>query len=337
MKAARYHDRHDIRVEEVSEPSPAPKRVLVEIEWCGICGSDLHEYLSGMLSSQLCMTCLILLGPHTIRKPGNPHPITGDTLPSILGHEFCGRVKSAPENSHFRPGQAVMVDPRLNCGSCRQCSTGADHSCPNFGFLGYNGGGGGGFSEVVGVEERMLYALPENVSLDFAAVIEPLAVAEHAIKLTAVKEWNKQSVLILGGGPVGFATIVMLRAHGVKRVIVSEPTSIRREQTAKIADVVLDPRTDNVGQRCRSMTDDQGVDVVFDCAGIAKALEAGMEAIRFEGTYINIALWEHPVTVPLFPWFTKEVVIKPSMCYNDSDFRDVIQMMAEGMLVHLVC
>ena len=137
----------------------------------------------------------------------------------------------------------------------------------------------------------MVYALPEDVDLSLAALIEPLAVAWHAVITTELQDWRGKSVLVVGGGPVGVAVCIVLRAFGCQKIIVSEPTEVRRAQCAGVADVVLNPISDNVGERCRAQTEDAGVDVVFDCAGNQKGFEAGMDAVKYRGFYMNVAVW----------------------------------------------
>jgi (R,R)-butanediol dehydrogenase/meso-butanediol dehydrogenase/diacetyl reductase len=116
------------------------------------------------------------------------------------------------------------------------------------------------------------------------------------VNLTGLSDFSEKSVLIIGGGPIGLAAIFVLRNRGARAVYVSEPTLKRREQTREFADVVIDPVTENVGEICRELTERQGVDVVFDCAGIQKGLDAGMDAAAWGGVYINIAGWETPVS-----------------------------------------
>jgi len=212
-----------------------------------------------------------------------------------MGHEFCGHVRSAPAGSKFREGQAVMADPRILCAKCHFCSKGQDHTCDQIGFLGISGGeGGGGLSEFVAIDEDMLYALPENVSIDFAALIEPLAVAHHAIK-TINSKLEGLDILIIGAGPVGYALACVLRAENVKSIIVSEPTIKRKEQAKAVVDKIIDPTSENVGEACRSFTGGKGADVTFDCAGIQVGLEAAFDAIVRGGYFVNIAVWEKPV------------------------------------------
>jgi threonine dehydrogenase-like Zn-dependent dehydrogenase len=275
MKAAQYFGQHDIRIVDLPTPEPQQHEALIAIEWCGICGTDLHEYLHG---------------PMGCPPEENPHPATGEHIPITMGHEFTGRIISAPSSSSLTPGQPVMVDPRIFCRSCSRCSGGNTQGCKTLGFKGLSGTGGG-FSETIAVDARLCHPLPEDVDLSLAALIEPLAVAWHALAFANLTDWPSKSVLIVGGGPVGIAHVFVLRAFGCKTIIVSEPTDVRATQNEKIADIVLNPLEENIGERCRELTGGEGVDIVFDCAGNQKGFDAGMDALRYRGIYMNVALW----------------------------------------------
>ncbi|KAF2124076.1 threonine dehydrogenase, partial [Dothidotthia symphoricarpi CBS 119687] len=315
MKAAQFFAQRDLRV--ISTPSPTPKshEALIAIEWCGICGSDTSEYLHG---------------PLTIPRESRPHPSTGEHLPVTMGHEFCGRIISAPASSHLVSGQPVIVDPRIYCSTCAHCNAGSTHACSTLGFKGLSGSGGG-FAERVAVDAKLCYALPETVDLRLAALIEPLAVAWHAVKLCGVAEWAGNSVLILGGGPVGIACVFVLRALGCKHVYVSEPAAARAVHNRTIADAVLDPMNEHVGDRCRELTGGGGVDVVFDCAGMQKGMDAGMDALKFRGTYMNVASWiGMPMVIPFIAFIKKEIAIKCSLAYDDEDFKETVDAFVAG-------
>ncbi|EXJ79935.1 hypothetical protein A1O3_08220 [Capronia epimyces CBS 606.96] len=314
MKAARFYGQRDIRVDDgVSLPQVKPGQILVDIEWCGICGSDLHEYLAGT----------------AIPTEGHPHSLTGEHLPVVMGHEFCGRVREVSAGSKLQPGQAVMVDPRLYCKTCHRCQSAQTNICTQWAFLGLSGLGGG-FSEAVAVEEEMCHVLPDSIPLSHAALIEPLVVARHALKSAGVPSFDHLTILILGGGPVGLAIIFNLRARGVKRIFVSEPTQKRQKHTAVLADEVFNPLQIKVGDRCRELTDGKGVDLVFDCAGIAPGLVDGMDALRAGGTYVNVAGWEEPFVVPMGLFMMKELVLRVAMAYTDEDFREVVEEFVAG-------
>ncbi|KAF2651078.1 GroES-like protein [Lophiostoma macrostomum CBS 122681] len=314
MKAAQFFGKGDIRVVDVPRPDPKDTEVLIDIEWCGICGSDLHEYIQG---------------PMTIPRKERPHAITKEHFPVTMGHEFCGRVSKAPSGSNLSPGQVVMVDPRIYCGSCTRCNAESTNACHSWGFKGLSGSGGG-FSEAVAIDAKLCYPLPDSVDVALAALIEPLAVAWHAVELCNVSDWSTQSTLIVGGGPVGIAHIFVLRAKGCKQIYVSEPTSLRAEQNRQLADEVFNPLITNVAEKCRELTGGEGVDVVFDCAGIQKGMDAGMAALRYKGLYMNVAGWETPMVVPQYHLLLKELTLKASMAYDDKHFAETVNAFVAG-------
>lgn len=231
----------------------------------------------------------------------NPHPLNGSHIPVTLGHEFCGRVNKVNPGSRFKEGQAVMVDPHIACksSSCHACKLGKDHICSNLAFLGGSSEGGGGLSEYAAVDEEYLHVLPDNVDLDNAAVIEPLVVASHVVNVVG-KSLSGLDILIVGGGPIGIALASLLRAQDIRTIILSEPTSRRRDQATdlQLMHKVIDPRAENIGDVCRHATAGKGVDVVFDCAGVQAALESAFDAIAHGGTYVNVAMWDNPVSLP---------------------------------------
>ncbi|EEH45868.2 uncharacterized protein PADG_02018 [Paracoccidioides brasiliensis Pb18] len=215
MKAARFYAAGDIRVEDVDPPRATNDKVLVEVEWCGICGSDLNEYVRG---------------PYAIPDEKNgPHHITGEMLPVTLGHEFSGRVVRAPPTSSLVPGQPVAIDPRFFCSSCPACKETATNCCRHVGSLGLSGGGGG-LSEMVSVHPAMLHPLPEGTDLAAAALIEPLAVAWRAVKRR----------------PIGVATVFVLKAEGCDMILVSEKAARRREFLADVVHAAFDPTEVNI-------------------------------------------------------------------------------------------
>jgi threonine dehydrogenase-like Zn-dependent dehydrogenase len=155
--------------------------------------------------------------------------------------------------------------------------------------------GGGGLSEFAAVNERMLHPIPEGVAIDDAAVIEPLVVGHHVANCAGMP-LEGLDILVVGGGPIGYALFLILRARNVRQILVSEPTAVRRQRAAELVDVTVDPRNEDVGSVCRERTGGKGVDVVFDCAGIKAGLEAAFDALTPGGMLVNVAQWEAPVS-----------------------------------------
>ncbi|MGH7321576.1 MAG: alcohol dehydrogenase catalytic domain-containing protein, partial [Candidatus Rokuibacteriota bacterium] len=162
MQALRWHGPKDVRLDDVPAPTPAPDEVLVEVTACGLCGSDLHEYLHG-----------------PVYIPKRPHPLTGVTPPVTLGHEFSGRVVEVGAGvDRLRPGDRVAVNPCLFCGECAWCRRGEGNYCAKLGTLGLSRDGG--FAPLVAAPAYGCYVLPPEVDDEQGATVEPLAVAVHA-------------------------------------------------------------------------------------------------------------------------------------------------------------
>lgn len=255
-----------------------------------------------------------------------------------IGHEFCGHIAEAPEGAVSRDGTPlkvgtpVMCDPRLNCRSCFSCKGGESNVCGKWGFLGLSGAGGGGFSEAVAVRADMCYALPENVRMDHAVLIEPLAVGRRAVRQSGISnaKFPSTSVLVIGGGPVGFSVLCNLKACGATKIFVSEPTAQRQEQCKDWCQQLINPIKQKVGDECRRLTDGRGVDLVFDCAGIPPGMNDGFDALAPKGTYVNVAGWEGEFVLPVGLWMMKELQMKTTLAYDDQDFAEVVKDFVAG-------
>ncbi|EKM78294.1 hypothetical protein AGABI1DRAFT_129413 [Agaricus bisporus var. burnettii JB137-S8] len=236
MKAARYYGPGDLRVEDIPEPVPTDGQVKVKIAWNGICGSDLHAYLSQTPTY----------------ASTEPHPITQETVPVTLSHEFSGTIVGT-----------------------------------NVGI----GGWGGGLAEYIAVNVRYLHALPEGIFLEIGACIEPLAVAYHAVKRSGFTG-DGAALVIGAGPIGLFVVKILRSLYPSITILVSEPATIRREFAIKHgATRAFDPTKVNVPDAVRSIIS-PGVDVAFDAAGIQASMDASLFSLRARGTYVNLAIWE---------------------------------------------
>ncbi|KAI0487269.1 GroES-like protein [Xylaria cf. heliscus] len=315
MKAARYYGKEDIRIEQVPEPTVLPGQIKIAPAFVGLCGTDLHEYLGG---PNFC--------------PTGHHPVTGETIPVTLGHEFSGVIKEiGPGVAGFRIGQACAVQPTLFCGHCAACEGGAENVCPDGGFVGLSGGGGG-LSEAVCVNATHVFPLPEGLGLETGALVEPLSVAWHA--LSAAPEINPDSVvLIIGGGPIGLAMILCLKAKGVKTIVVSEIAASRQNFARQFgATQVVSPINHDITKVVLGVSDGRGADVAFDCAGVPLSIKSACTAIKTKGTVVNVAIWEREI--PFNPnWVTwKESTYKSVLGYRKTDFEAVIENLRTGAI-----
>ncbi|MCQ8828720.1 2,3-butanediol dehydrogenase [Streptomyces malaysiensis] len=314
MRAARFHGRGDIRIEEIPEPAVRPGTVKIKVDWCGICGTDLHEYLDG---------------PIFCPVPGEPHPMTGETSPVVLGHEFAGTVAEvAPDVDGLGVGERVTVEPRLVCRSCPPCLAGHHNSCDRAATIGL-AGGGGGLAEYIVVDRELVFPLGE-LTTETGALIEPLAVAHHAVARAGIAPGAR--AVVFGAGPIGLLIVALLEATGAGHITVVEPSAGRRGRALEAgADVAIDPLAENVDECVRRLTGGAGADVAFECAGVDSALAGCVAAVRARGTVVNVAIRSHPATLDMIPLVLKEVRLVGTICYA-GDHRPVIDLLRAGRL-----
>lgn len=231
--------------------------------------------------------------------------------------------------SGLKPGQHAAIQPTIYDGTCSACHLGLENICYNGGFIGLSGGGGG-LSDAVTVPATSVLPLPDNVPLDIGALVEPLSVGWHAVSQAPVTKHS--TILILGGGPIGISIILALRARGCGDIIVSEPASARQKFALHFgATHIVDPsRESSVVQKIRGLTGGQGVDVVFDCAGVAAGLEAACQSIKARGTVVNVAIWEGAVPFQPNDLVWREGKYVACLGYVKQDFRDVIEAISSG-------
>jgi (R,R)-butanediol dehydrogenase/meso-butanediol dehydrogenase/diacetyl reductase len=312
VKAARFHGPGDIRVEEVPDPQVRSGQVEVTVDWCGICGTDLHEYLEG---------------PIFIPPKDAPHPITGETLPVVMGHEFAGVVTAVgPGVTNVREGDRVAVEPYYVCGECAACTAGRYNICRKLGFVGL-ASQQGGFAEKCVVDAQWAHPLGD-LPTDIGALVEPLAVGYHAVRLSGLRPGGTAAVF--GGGPIGLVTAAALRAAGAGKVIVVEPAAARKAKAQDAgADVVLDPMGTDVPDAIRELTGGAGADVAFECAGIDAVLASAIGSVRPGGTVVNVAIWGHVPQVAMNELVFSEVSVIGSLAYC-GDHTGTIALLREG-------
>ncbi|WP_411732410.1 2,3-butanediol dehydrogenase [Paeniglutamicibacter sp.] len=314
MKAARFYAQKDIRIEEVPEPTLRPGAVAIDVAWCGICGTDLHEYLEG---------------PIFIPSPGHPHPLTHEEAPVTLGHEFSGTITAVGEGvMDLSAGQNVVVEPYFVCGKCASCQAGNYHLCLKMGFIGL-AGGGGGLGEKIVVDARWVHPIGE-IPLDEAALIEPLSVGHHAVMRSGVLQG--QYALVGGAGPIGLLTAAVLKGMGVT-TIVSELSAARKDKAREsgVADHVLDPSLEDVKARVMEITHGIGADVAFECAGVNAVLDTLLDALKPTGVLVNVSIWGHPATVDMQKIVLKEIDVRGTIAYV-RDHAEVIELVGSGKI-----
>jgi (R,R)-butanediol dehydrogenase/meso-butanediol dehydrogenase/diacetyl reductase len=315
MRAARFHAAKDIRVEDVAEPDPerlGATQVLIRPQWCGICGTDLHEYLAG-----------------PIVTPVEPHPLTGAELPQILGHELSAEVVAiGADVDNVRPGDRVSIMPLAYCGQCRFCRRGLNHLCEKMGCVGLSWEWGGLANAAV-VESYQAWPLPDEVSYEQGALIEPAAVAAWGVSRGGVRPGDR--VLVTGAGPIGALAVLACRAAGAGEVYISEPNPRRVARAQPLgATAAFDPRQTDVVEEVRERTDGLGADVAIECAGNEAALRACLAGVRSRGVVAQVGLHVKDTAIDAMDLAEREVTLVGNWCYSVHEWPQIMAMVASG-------
>jgi (R,R)-butanediol dehydrogenase/meso-butanediol dehydrogenase/diacetyl reductase len=314
MKALRWHGREDLRIDEIHEPAPRPGEVTVEVGFCGICGSDLNEFL---------------VGPGVITT--DPHPATGGLAPLTIGHEFAGRIVELGEGvSDAALDDRVVVNPSISCGRCFYCRNGQYIRCSELASIGMHCDGG--MARYVSVPASSLHRLPDNIGDDVAATVEPLTVAMRAVQRGGLKSGD--TVSIVGAGPIGLMTLLMARAAGAAAVFVVEPSPVRRKVASELgAAGAFDPAHCDVAREIqRSTPGKAGTDLAFECAGAPAALKTAISSTRRGGSIVILGVFKEAAELDLNEVMQCERNLLGSHGASDSLFDPVIQMIADGRL-----
>jgi len=310
MKAALWYGRKDLRIENIKEPVVKPGWVKIKVRWCGICGSDLHEYLAGPIISPV----------------DKPHPISGNVAPLVLGHEFSGDVVELGEGvTKLKLGDKATAELMVSCGKCPACLSGEYNLCSNLGLHGYFEGGAG-FSEYVIFPERFVHRLPDSIPYEMGALVEPMSVAVHALRKGNFT--LGQTAVVFGAGPIGLATIECLKAAGAKSVIAVQIKSDRTAFALRAgADVVLDPGEVDVLGEVMKLTGD-GADISFETAGENETYVSGLNVLKYQGTMVVVSIWEKDTVYNSNALVFRERKTIGTLCYCN-DFPTTIALMAD--------
>jgi (R,R)-butanediol dehydrogenase/meso-butanediol dehydrogenase/diacetyl reductase len=312
VRAAVFHAAGDIRVEETPPPNgPQAGELLVRPLWCGICGTDLHEYAQGPIVI------------HTA-----PHPLTGACGPQILGHEFSAEVVDVGAGvSNVRAGQRVSVMPLLSCGACYFCRRGLNHLCRTMAAVGLSYQWGG-IAELAIVPSANVTTLPDGVSDLQGAVVEPAAVAAYGVDTARVRPGD--TVLITGAGPIGALASLYAASLGAD-VFVSEINPVRAALVRSFdVGVVLDPSAIDVPAWLRDYTDGIGVDAVIECSGNERALQAAIAAVRSAGRISQTGLHTGVASIDPMAISEHDITISGTWCFPVTDWPRIIDLIDRG-------
>jgi 2-desacetyl-2-hydroxyethyl bacteriochlorophyllide A dehydrogenase len=307
MRVPVFADLRKIEYQEKPRPEAGPTDVLIKVEYCGICGSDVHGYMNGVLVT-----------------PG-----------TVMGHECSGVVAEVGrEATNFQPGDRVAVKPIPQCKTCYWCQRGQFSLCPSAfeRAIGILPGNDGGFAEYVKIQypDEMLFKLPPNVSFEQGALVEPLATALHTVRMSRFKLGDR--VVIIGGGMIGLGVLQFLRRAGAGKIVVLEISEEKSRIARELgADVVInpDPTDESVREHISDLTDGLGADIVYECAGVPYGFQNALYFARKGGQVMVVGINEKEVAINPFMMVLWEVEMKGVLGYYD-EFTYVIEFLERG-------
>ncbi|WP_433317452.1 zinc-dependent alcohol dehydrogenase [Micromonospora sp. CA-269861] len=302
MKAVVYRGARHLGIENRDPEPPGRGQVRIEVAYTGICGTDLHIYRGDMDAR------------------------VGDS--AIIGHEMSGRIAAVGEDvTGWNVGQPVTVMPTRPCGHCAACQRGNSHVCHAMNFLGIDSPGAMQSSWTVPVE--LVLPLPEELPLDHAALVEPVAVAVHDVRRGNVSADDQ--VVVVGGGPVGVLIATVARGRGA-RVLLVEPDPFRREVAGGIGIEAVDPRSTDVVALVNDRTDGAGADIAFEVSGSPAGVTTAVDVLTTRGRLVMVAIHPQPREVNLHRFFWRELELLGARLYQRDDMVEAIRLVASGAI-----
>ena len=292
---------NSIDVVESPTPQPMSGEVLVHSVVSGVCGSDTHA-------------------------ARGRHPFID--LPYHPGHEVVGVIAAlGPGVDGIEVGQRVTVEPDLPCWDCKQCRRGMQNLCENLRFFGcgYNQGG---MADYFTIPANRVHAIPDDLDYRAAALIEPMSTPVHAVRIAGgVRD---KAVVILGAGTIGLLALAVVRAHGAKRVVVTDPQPAKRARAAQLgADAVLDAAADDIVAQARAALG-ESADVVFDCVAVTSTVRQAIGMASKGGTVAIVGVPADDVNVPLPVVQDHQIRIQGSATYLPEDYVESIRLLVDG-------
>lgn len=297
MRVAVISEPGRLDVREQPRPEPGQGELLIEVAFCGICGTDLHAIHAGLLP-----------------------------IGSVLGHECTGVVTEAGEGTEHRIGQRVVIRPSFICGQCPYCRRGDFRLCPDHFRKTVGVGAPGAFADAVVVKDYMAIPLPDGVPLDRAALVEPLACGVLSTRIAELERSDR--VVVLGAGPIGLMVLACARQAGVAEIVVFERSPERRRLALELgADLALQMEEADAAP---AWIADDGADVAFECAGAQTTLDAATTMTRSGGRIVVVALFDRPMSIDLPSIVPKGITISGAIGSRAEDFQRAIDLIAAG-------
>ena len=291
-KAVYWEGKNKLKEGEISISDLGEDQALIEVKYCGICGTDLAIY-KGI------------------------HPRVKMHL--IMGHEFSGVIKYI-KGSSLREGDKVVANPLISCGNCNPCKSGYSYICQNLKLIGIDRNGA--FSKYVVVDKDKLYKIPDGLNLKTASLIEPFAVGAHAERVACPKK--RDIVVILGGGPIGIAAGLFFKDSGVENIYFSEMSDYRLEVLKKFKFNVINPTKENLRDKIKKISGGKLADIVIEATGACGSVFTMVSLAKIRGLIILLGIsHKHPV-VDFMNVVFKELTIRGVRVYSDEDFSSAI-------------
>lgn len=273
--------------------------VQLQVSHCGVCGTDVHIY-HGAMDARV-------------------------NIPQPIGHEMSGIVVKMGENvKNVELGDRVVVRPLKSCGDCPACLAGHNHICQNLDFLGIDTPGA--MQQTWQVPANTLHKLPDSVSFEHGAMIEPLAVAVHDVRRGRVKK--DDYCVVIGGGPIGLLIGLVAKQKGA-RVLISEVNAFRLDLAKSLGLDVINPLEQDLLNYVETATNNAGADVVFEVSGTAIGAKTMTELPRTRGRIVMVAIHANAPQIDMFRFFWRELELVGARVYEAIDFDEAIQLALE--------
>jgi len=298
MRAVVYYGKENIQVKDWPAPEPAAGDVVVRVGYTGICGTDMAIY-AGM------------------------HPRV--TPPRVPGHEIFGWIETLGSNTDcsLHAGARVVIYPLISCGRCEACLENDAHVCERLGLVGIDRDGG--FAEFVKVKPHQLIAVPNGISDEEAALVEPLAVAVHAVKESGFR--TADTVLVTGGGPIGNLIAQVARASGARAVLISEVKAFRRELASRMGFLTFNPAEEDPLRALQRLASRPSVDIVYEATGLTSAYEDAVHCCKVRGEVNFVGIPKTPPELDVQRIIYKELRTTSARVYRIRDYEWAIQLM----------
>jgi 2-desacetyl-2-hydroxyethyl bacteriochlorophyllide A dehydrogenase len=302
MQAVFFEGNRTFRVGESVAVEPGAGQVQIRVSFCGICGTDLHLF-HGAMAHRL-------------------------TLPHVMGHEMSGTIASVGSGvAGWRAGDRVTMRPLDPCGHCPACVAGHSHICHNLKFIGIDTPGA--LQGIWTVPAHTLHRLPDSLGLREGAMVEPVAVACHDVRMSDLKQGEFAAVI--GGGPIGILVALVAQARGA-RVVLAEVNQFRVELARDLGLDAVNPLETDLPQLVSDRTGGAGADVVFEVSGSQAGADTMTKLPRTRGRIVVVAIYAEPPKVDLFRFFWRELKLSGARVYEAEDFELAIELAATGRL-----